>query len=125
MIIKFHGEYKSLKTFESENLDDSSVITGKNGCGKSQLIELIGLKASKQLTPLMSFTFEPEISKIQLEGIENSNLSALNNSNWKGKIDQYLNEFRGLGKNTKLLAEALINSKVWMASSDREPFFKS
>ncbi|HEX8514551.1 MAG TPA: AAA family ATPase [Bacteroidia bacterium] len=124
MIIKFQGEHKSLKTFESENLDDFSVITGKNGCGKSQLIELIGLKASKQLTPLMSFVFEPEISKIQLEGIENSNLSALNNSNWKSKIDQYINEFRGLGKNTKLLAEALINSKVWMTHTDREPFFK-
>ena len=72
MIIRFQGEHKSLKTFESENLDDFSVIIGKNGCDKSQLIELIGLKANKQLTPLLSFDFEPEISKIQLEGIENS-----------------------------------------------------
>lgn len=125
MIIKFQGEHKSLKTFESDNLDDFSVITGKNGCGKSQLIELIGLKANNQLTPLLSFDFVPVISKIQLEGIENSNLSSFNNSNWKSKIDQYLNEFRAIGKNTKLLAEALINSKIWMTSSDREPFFKS
>lgn len=125
MIIKFQGEHKSLKTFESENLDDFSVITGKNGCGKSQLIELIRLKANNQLSPLLNFDFEPEISKIQLEGIENSNLSALNNSNWKGKIDLYINEFNGIPKNTKLLAEALINNNIWMTSSDREPFFKS
>ena len=125
MIIKFQGEHKSLKTFESENLDDFSVITGKNGCGKSQLIELIALKANNQLTALLNFDFVPNISKIQLEGIENSNLSALNNSNWKSKIDQYLNEFRGLGKNTKLLAEAFIKNKIWLQHTDREPFFKS
>jgi len=125
MIIKFQGEHKSLKSFESENLDDFSVIIGKNGCGKSQLIELIGLKASKQLTPLLNFDFVPNISKIQLEGIENSNLSTLNNSNWKDKIDNYLNEFRGLGENTKLLSEIFINNKIWPTTSDREPFFKS
>ncbi len=56
MIIKFQGEHKSLKTFESENLDDFSVITGKNGCGKSQLIELIALKANNQLTGLADST---------------------------------------------------------------------
>lgn len=125
MIIKFQGEHKSLKTFESENLDDFSVITGKNGCGKSQLIELIALKANNQLTGLLNFDFVPNISKIQLEGIENSNLSALNNSNWKNKIDQYINEFRGLGKNTKLLAEAFVENKIWLEHTDREPFFKS
>ena len=124
MIIRFTGEYKSLKTFESENLDNFSVITGKNGCGKSQLIELIGLKASKQISPLLTFDFEPEISNIQLEGIENSNLTALNNSNWKVKIDQYITEFNKFGKNTKLLAEALINNNIWLTSADREPFFE-
>jgi predicted ATPase len=124
MIIKFQGEHKSLKTFESDNLDDFSVITGKNGCGKSQLIELIGLKTSNKLTPFLSLDFEPNISIIQLEGIENSNLSALNNSLWRNKIDQYINELRGIGKNTKLLIETLINNKIWPTISDREPFFK-
>lgn len=125
MIIKFKGEYKSLKTFESEYLDDFSVITGKNGCGKSQLIELIGLKTNNDLTPLLSFDFEPNISKVQIEGIENKNLSSMNNSAWRGKIDFYINQFRGLGNNTKLLAELFINNNVWLASSDRADFFKS
>ncbi|WP_281321756.1 AAA family ATPase [Flavobacterium aestivum] len=125
MIIKFQGEHKSLKTFESQNLDDFSVITGKNGCGKSQLIELIGLKANSELSPLLSFDFEPKISKIQLEGIENSDLSALNNSNWKSKIDLYINQFNSLGENTKLLVELMVNDSIWMTSEVNEPFFKS
>lgn len=123
MIIKFKGEYKSLKTFDSDNLENFSVITGKNGCGKSQLIELIGLKANNTLSPILNFDFVPTISKIQLEGIENSNLSALNNSNWKTKIDQYLNEFNGLKTNTKLLAEVFIENKIWLKSKDRQASF--
>lgn len=124
MIIRFQGEFKSLKTFESDSLDNFSVITGKNGCGKSQLIELIGLKANNKLSPILNFEFVPNISKIQLEGIESSNLIALNNANWKTKIDQYITEFNGFKENTKLLAETLIINNIWLSSTDREPFFK-
>lgn len=35
MKIDFSGEYKSLKTFVSDELNDFTVITGKNGSGKS------------------------------------------------------------------------------------------
>lgn len=125
MIIKFQGEHKSLKTFESEYLEDFSVITGKNGCGKSQLVELINLTRNNQKTPLLNFDFEPKISKIQIEGIENDNLNALNNSKWRDKIEIYISRFNDLGKNTKLLAETFINNNVWPKASDNEHFFKS
>src|SRR6202007_3177326 len=125
MKIKFTGEYKSLKTFESDILDPFSVITGKNGSGKSQLIELIGLKLNKQLTPFGDFDFIPPINKIQLEGIENTNLSALNNTNWKTKVDQHLNQFRRLGKKTKLLGELFINNGTWFNRLTDDSIIKS
>jgi AAA15 family ATPase/GTPase len=41
MVIQFEGTYKSLTSFISDELNDFSVVTGKNGAGKSQLIESI------------------------------------------------------------------------------------
>lgn len=120
MTISFKGEYKSLKSFESESLDSFSVITGKNGCGKSQLIELIGLKKNKQLTPILSLEFNPNIEKIQIEGIENGNLSILNNSHWKTKVNEYSNIFNTLGRNTKMLCEFLIQNKIWFLELNKD-----
>lgn len=39
--IKFDGKYKSITAFNWENIPDFAVITGINGTGKSQLLELI------------------------------------------------------------------------------------
>lgn len=114
MIIKFEGEHKSLKSFESEPLQHFTVITGENGCGKSQLIELLNMKASNQIPALHSLSINPDISKIQTEGLENSNLSALNNQNWKSKVDVYVNDFKSSGENTKKLAGVLINAETWI-----------
>lgn len=118
MIIKFQGEHKSLKTFTSDYLDNFSVIVGKNGCGKSQLIELIRLKTGHQLDKSLTLDFEPSISKIQLEGIENENLSTLNNDSWKGKVNTHITAFRGLADNSKILIEFLIKNKIWGAETD-------
>ena len=125
MIIQFKGEHKSLKSFKSEVLDSFSVITGENGCGKSQLIELIGLKANNQLTPLLSLEFNPPLSKIQIEGIENSNLTALNNSNWKSKVDQYVNQFKSIGENSKKLCELFIQNKAWITELKENSIVKT
>ncbi|WP_430405771.1 AAA family ATPase [Fluviicola sp.] len=119
MIIKFQGEHKSLKTFTSDQLDDFSVIVGKNGCGKSQLVELIRLKTHNQLHHSLNFDFEPKISKIQLEGIENDNLSTLNNDSWKGKVDIYVRDFFTLGRSSKILIEVLIKNGAWSAKTER------
>ena len=41
MDIKFDGIYKSLKTFEWNNIPNLAVLTGLNGTGKSQLLQVI------------------------------------------------------------------------------------
>lgn len=41
MNIKFTGRYKSIKEFEWNNIPKLAIITGLNGAGKSQLLELI------------------------------------------------------------------------------------
>jgi energy-coupling factor transporter ATP-binding protein EcfA2 len=126
MIIKFKGERKSLKTFESDDLKDFSVIMGKNGCGKSQLIELIGLKPPSETLSLNSFAFEPNISNIQIEGIDSGSLGNLpNNTQIKNQLDTYFSEFNNLLINTKLLAVAFINNNIWPQTTDEETFFKS
>ena len=125
MKIEFQGEFKSLKNFISDDLDPFSIITGKNGCGKSQLIELIRLKASNQLTPLVNIEFQPAISKIQIEGIENSNLIALNNLSWRSKVDQHISQFNQSGRNLKLLYEALIRSETWFTGQNQNFFIES
>ncbi|MCP9237945.1 AAA family ATPase [Lewinella sp. JB7] len=41
MRLKFEGSYKSITSFEWDNVPKLTVITGKNGTGKTQLLELI------------------------------------------------------------------------------------
>ena len=41
MKIILGDEHKSLKPFQSEELSNLTIITGKNGSGKSQLLDLI------------------------------------------------------------------------------------
>lgn len=125
MIIKFTGRHKSLETFESEVLENFCVITGKNGCGKSQLIELIELTVNGKLSPLLSLYFEPTISKIQIEGVKNNTLISLNHRNWSDKIKAIINEFIGLGKYTKLLGEAFIQNSSWPTSLKENSIVKS
>lgn len=48
MNIAFTGKYKSIENFEWLNIPKLSVITGKNGTGKSQLLELIKAGVTKQ-----------------------------------------------------------------------------
>jgi predicted ATPase len=62
--------YKSLEPFESEELSNFTVITGKNGSGKSQLLDLIMKKSQHDQTVLgIDLVFEPRLSKVQMEGI--------------------------------------------------------
>lgn len=47
MEISFKGEYLSLKDFECKNMPNFIVITGKNGSGKSQFMDLIKVLEKK------------------------------------------------------------------------------
>ncbi len=41
MDIEFNGRYKAVTSFELKNLPNLTIITGRNGAGKSQLLELL------------------------------------------------------------------------------------
>jgi AAA15 family ATPase/GTPase len=70
MIIKFEGVYRSLRTFTSEELGGFAVITGKNGSGKSQLVELLGFAGAAN--DPFAINLEPNIPRHlrQVEGLE-------------------------------------------------------
>ncbi|SHJ62786.1 AAA domain-containing protein, putative AbiEii toxin, Type IV TA system [Maribacter aquivivus] len=112
MKITLQGEYKSLKDLESDDLNKFTVITGKNGSGKSQLLELIKLKSENKLDPLLTFTLPDGINKIQVEGIENRNLTILNNQSWKNKLKPFVDDFLAQGINSRLFFKLMMDKNV-------------
>ena len=46
MNIEFTGKFKSLTSFQWNNIPDFVIITGPNGSGKSQLLDLIHKSAT-------------------------------------------------------------------------------
>lgn len=89
MKILLKQNYKSLNDFESDELTTFTVITGKNGSGKSQLIELFKHKSESgtYYDFIISNDYEISPNKIMLEGIANSDLRAQENNIWKSKIN--------------------------------------
>lgn len=75
MKITLLDKYKSLTPFESDELDSLTVITGKNGSGKSQLLNLIfkKFKVAPEVASIRLNIF-PEMENIQFEGIIKDNL---------------------------------------------------
>ncbi|WP_422359665.1 ATP-dependent nuclease [Reichenbachiella sp.] len=124
MIITFEGQHKSLYSFVSEPLKKFTVITGENGCGKSQLMELLAMKAGNNIPALLTITLEPDLKKIQTEGIENPNLSSLNNQNWKSKVDVYVNVFKTIGENGKIFIAYMLEAETWIDKLTLENIFQ-
>lgn len=112
MKITLLDKYKSLHPFESDELDSLTVITGKNGSGKSQLINLIFNKFKN--TPEVAsirLNISPEINKIQFEGIIKDNLRNISYDEWKSLVKKLLDDYKKLNENNvKLLKYILDNS---------------
>lgn len=90
MRISLKNTYKSLEPFKSESLQDFVVITGKNGSGKSQLIQLIADEKSGQLE------ITPNLKQIQVEGMDFNRVAAIDHNNWKIAIDTQWTYYAGL-----------------------------
>lgn len=113
MIIKLAGQYKSLNTFESDPLAKFTVIVGKNGSGKSQLVEVLSMYSrNKNFSKGLNLTLEPAITKIQIQGIENSNLVEVKSHNWIQKIENLFRVYQTTNINTKELLTIFIQSDV-------------
>ena len=62
-------EYKSIKRLSSFNIPDFSVLTGKNGSGKSHLMELIASKDNNFRTVLIDGNIASKIKYIGFNGL--------------------------------------------------------
>lgn len=112
MKIKLIDEYKSLKPFESEVLNNFSIITGKNGSGKSQLLGLIGKKAANDPTvAAIRFETEPNLTKIQAEGIIKDSSTQIGHDHWKAIVKKNLDTYKSLSVTSKELIKYVINNE--------------
>lgn len=70
MKIKLDSTYLSLTPFQSEGLPNFTVIVGKNGSGKSQLVQLFGnLSAAKKSNQKYTFSITPDLLRYHTSSI--------------------------------------------------------
>ncbi|MDZ7659499.1 ATP-binding protein [Fodinibius sp.] len=112
MRIKFEGEYKSLKSFESDELNEFTVITGKNGSGKTQLVKLFENKSQNNLQDGNKLQVGSNISSIQIEGISSSYTPRVGADRWSQQMKPFSDKFSELGDNAKELISLVIKEGV-------------
>jgi ABC-type ATPase involved in cell division len=92
MKISLKAPYKSLEPFENDDLPNFCLITGKNGSGKSQLIELIQAKRDNQN---LNFDLDVDRSRIQIEGINHPSSNSLDSGLLNSRISEYWTQYSG------------------------------
>jgi ABC-type multidrug transport system ATPase subunit len=113
MKITLLDKYKSLNPFISDELNPLTVITGKNGSGKSQLLALISnnfLKKSDVASIRVSISPKPK--SLQLEGIVKDSLQNLSYNEWKSIVEKLLVEFKKLSQNNIKLLQYIIDNNL-------------
>mgnify|MGYP003606217329 CR=1 FL=1 len=113
MKIALLDKYKSLHPFESDELDPLTVITGKNGSGKSQLLNLIFNKFRK-VPDVASIRLNilPEVDKIQFEGIIKDNLKNISYEEWKSVVKKLIDDFKNLKENNIKLLKYIFDNNL-------------
>lgn len=113
MRITLKDKYKSLNPFISDDLSDLTVIIGKNGSGKSQLLNLISNKfQKKEEEKNIQIFIIPEPTIIQFEGIIKDNLQSISYDNWKATLQNSILQFKRLSKNNLKILKYIINKKL-------------
>lgn len=87
MKIRLVKPYKSLRSFESEKLPNFTVITGKNGSGKTQLLEVLKDANNPNQKIVAINPRQPKL--IQFEGIEDSGFYSLTRNTWSGIVQNF------------------------------------
>jgi len=118
MRIQFKQEFKSLKSFTSDELNDFTVITGKNGSGKSQLIELLKLKGHEIIIGC-------DTKYIQFEGVHGNNLTPLNNDSWKLKVSSYIQQYKAIGTYARWLIDLFFENDIWNKGIKNNSYIES
>ncbi|WP_165814887.1 ATP-dependent nuclease [Chryseobacterium sp. HMWF035] len=87
MKIILKEKYKSLQPFESDELNSFTVIIGKNGSGKSQLLNLFNpaIQDKNKLSEII--VISPNLQTIQFEGILKVNLNSFSPEQLRTIVD--------------------------------------
>jgi predicted ATPase len=114
MKIKFTGKYKSLTSFESEELSDFTLITGKNGTGKSQLIFCIdnSIQNSRNQVKTYELKFEPDLQRIQVSDLIYKTPGPVTTNTIKTKLEEYYTAFTNIKSKHKFLYNILLHKSI-------------
>jgi energy-coupling factor transporter ATP-binding protein EcfA2 len=105
MKIKFTGNYKSITPFESDCLRNFSIITGRNGSGKTHLLKAIDTQFNSSDSKKNEFKIEftTPLKRVQYEGLKRENFIIVDNTGTKMQIQNYVSLIQGLQPNIKKL----------------------
>ena len=109
MRITLKRPYKSLHPFASDELNDLTIITGKNGSGKTQLLSLLKDIVKSDISSMIEI--EPKCFKIQYEGIVKENTLVLANGNVTPFLSNLESQYKLLTESVKELYDFLIKNK--------------
>src|SRR5262249_45141077 len=115
MKIIFQGEYKSLKDFESEELSDFAVITGKNGSGKTQLIDCLSFESGSVNPPTnrnYTLKFVPEIKFFRTNDLKYGMARMATVNNIDQRLEEYYSRHLRHQPRLKSFYETLFEKKV-------------
>jgi AAA15 family ATPase/GTPase len=98
MKITMSGNYKSLSDFESCQLNNFVVITGKNGSGKTQLLECMALN---------KVVIEPIVTKSVMFSLHAQPMKAINREEWRKQISVYASELNNWSSETRRLLKKI------------------
>lgn len=91
MKIQLTKPYKSLQAFTSEELPDFTIIIGKNGSGKSQLVQKFSefVKAKNQhVRDLSGIIINPKMNKIYTDTLEVENIKSVSPTEYRAVYNE-------------------------------------
>ena len=113
MKIKLLDKYKSLHPFESEELTAFCVITGYNGSGKSQFLDLIHkTQINDPSTSTIRFEITPPVNSLQYEGIIKESLKSISYNDWKATVDSFRSNFQQLNSDSRNLIRWIVDNEL-------------
>jgi predicted ATPase len=116
MKFKFTGKYKSIADFESEELSDFTVITGKNGTGKSQLINCIDSRTKSNIDKSFDLIFEPDFKRIKISDLVYKSAGPASTQTVKVKLDKLYQSFTQIRPKHKKLFGDLLERDVHLSN---------
>ncbi len=107
MKINLRTKFKSLNPFESEDLTDLVIITGKNGSGKTQLLNCLSSWVKSRPDNKVVFP-DNEINSIQSEGVIKDRASVIGFNEWRLIIQGQWQIFQQFEANAIELLEFIV-----------------